>query len=40
MVFYILTATLTAFDPADPHSFAGKVCKNLTINKATITYVK
>ena len=40
MVFYILAATLAAFDPADPHSFAGKVRKNLAIDKATITYMK
>lgn len=40
MTFYFLAATLAAFDPADPHSFAGKVRKNLAIDKATITYMK
>ena len=40
MVFYILAATLAAFDPADPHSFPGKVRKNLAIDKTTITYMK
>ncbi|KAG8215255.1 hypothetical protein J3R82DRAFT_8809, partial [Butyriboletus roseoflavus] len=40
MTFYILAASLAAFDPADPHSFAGKVRKNLAIDKGTITYMK
>lgn len=40
MSFYILAATLAAFDPADPHSFAGRVRKNLAIDKGTITYMK
>ncbi|KAH0834004.1 hypothetical protein J3R83DRAFT_11240 [Lanmaoa asiatica] len=40
MTFYILAATLAAFDPADPQSFAGKVRKNLAIDKGTITYMK
>ena len=40
MTFYILAATLAAFDPADPHSFPGKVRKNLAIDKSTITYMK
>ena len=39
-VFYVLAATLAAFDPADPHSFAGKVRKNLAIDKASIAYMK
>ena len=39
MTFYILPATLAAFDPADPHSFAGKVRKNLAIDKGTIAYM-
>jgi nuclear pore complex protein Nup205 len=34
MTFYVLAP----FDPADPHSFTGKVRKNLTIDKATIAY--
>jgi nuclear pore complex protein Nup205 len=40
MTFYILAATLTAFDPADPLSFAGKVRKSLAIDKATIAYMQ
>ncbi|KAG9311040.1 hypothetical protein JVU11DRAFT_8938 [Chiua virens] len=40
MTFYVLAAALAAFDPADPHSFAGKVRKSLAIDKATIAYMK
>ncbi|KAI9568233.1 hypothetical protein HD554DRAFT_2172644 [Boletus coccyginus] len=40
MTFYILAATLIAFDPADPHSVASKVRKNLAVDKATIPYMK
>ncbi|KAF8415445.1 hypothetical protein L210DRAFT_988479 [Boletus edulis BED1] len=37
---YILAATLAAFDSAEPHSFPGKVRKNLATDKGTITYMK
>ncbi|KAF8437893.1 hypothetical protein L210DRAFT_3646941 [Boletus edulis BED1] len=37
---YILTATLAAFDLAEPHSFPGKVRKNLATDKGTIAYMK
>ena len=40
MTFYILAATLAAFDSADPHSFPGKVRKNLAIDKGTIAFMK
>ena len=40
MTFYILAATLAAFDPADPLSFSGKVRKNLATDKGTITYMQ
>jgi nuclear pore complex protein Nup205 len=40
MTFYILAATLAAFDPADPHSFPGKVRKNLAVDKGTIAFMK
>ncbi|KAF8547550.1 hypothetical protein OG21DRAFT_1490136 [Imleria badia] len=37
---YILAATLAAFNSAEPHSFPGKVRKNLATDKGTITYMK
>ncbi|KAF8424756.1 nucleoporin Nup186/Nup192/Nup205 [Boletus edulis BED1] len=37
---YILAATLAAFDSAEPHSFPGKVRKNLATDKGTIAYMK
>ena len=40
MAFYILAATLAAFDPADPNSFPGKVRKSLAIDRGTIAYMK
>ncbi|KIJ60466.1 hypothetical protein HYDPIDRAFT_98637 [Hydnomerulius pinastri MD-312] len=40
ITFYILAATLAAFDPADPQSFGGKVRRNLATDKGTIAYMK
>ncbi|KAF9219350.1 hypothetical protein BS17DRAFT_804452 [Gyrodon lividus] len=40
MTFYILAATLAAFDPAEPQSFRGKVRRTLATDKGTITYMK
>ncbi|KAH7882163.1 nucleoporin Nup186/Nup192/Nup205 [Phlebopus sp. FC_14] len=40
MTFYMLTATLAAFGPADPESFGGKSRKKLATDRATITYMK
>ena len=40
VTFYILAATLAAFDPPDPHSFSSKARKNLAIDKGTIAYMK
>ncbi|KIK97850.1 hypothetical protein PAXRUDRAFT_824522 [Paxillus rubicundulus Ve08.2h10] len=40
MTFYILAATLAAFDPADPQSLRGQVRRKLATDKGTITYMK
>ncbi|KAG6331906.1 hypothetical protein ID866_7182, partial [Astraeus odoratus] len=40
MTFYILTTILTAFDPADPQTYGGKVRHNLATDKPMISYMK
>ncbi|EGO28547.1 hypothetical protein SERLADRAFT_413403 [Serpula lacrymans var. lacrymans S7.9] len=40
MTFYILAATLAAFDTVDPSTFGGQIRQHLAMEKATLLYMK
>ncbi|KAI6135337.1 nucleoporin Nup186/Nup192/Nup205 [Pisolithus thermaeus] len=40
ITFYILTAVLTIFDPADPQTYAGRIRRSLAVDKSMIQYMK
>ena len=40
MTFYIVTAILAAFDPADPQTYAGRVRRSLATDKSMISFMK
>ncbi|KAI5985097.1 nucleoporin Nup186/Nup192/Nup205 [Pisolithus albus] len=40
ITFYILTAVLTVFDPADPQTYTGRVRRSLAVDKSMIQYMK
>ncbi|KAI6038837.1 nucleoporin Nup186/Nup192/Nup205 [Pisolithus marmoratus] len=40
ITFYILTAVLTIFDPADPHTYGGKIRRTLAVDKSMIQYMR
>ena len=40
MTFYILTAILAAFDPADPQTYGGRVRRSLAMDKSMISFMK
>ncbi|KAI6142345.1 nucleoporin Nup186/Nup192/Nup205 [Pisolithus tinctorius] len=40
ITFYIFTAVLTAFDPADPQTYGGRVRRSLAVDKSMIHYMK